>query len=78
MANGLRSVLSLVCDLYALNNLEQDKGFMQEHGRLSAPHCKTLTREVNRLCNDVRQQAGSLVDAFGIPDQVLGAPIGLA
>jgi len=73
----LRSVLSRVCDLYALHNVESDKGFFQEHGRLSSPRCKALTREVNRLCNEVRQQAGELVNAFGIPDQVLAAPIGL-
>jgi len=37
-----------------------------------------LTREVNRLCNETRLCAGRLVDAFGIPDEVLAAPIGLS
>lgn len=73
----VKSALSRLCDLYALHNIEADKGFFQEHGRLAAPRCKAITREVNRLCNEVRGQAGSLVDAFGIPDPVLGAPIGL-
>ena len=36
-----------------------------------------LTREVNRLCNEARLCAGELVDAFGIPDEALAAPIGL-
>jgi acyl-CoA oxidase-like protein len=49
-----------------------------EHGRLAGPRCKAITRDVNRLCDEVRQCAGRLVDAFGIPDEVLGAPIGLA
>lgn len=74
---SLKSVLNLVCDLYVLHNVESDKGFFQEHGRLSAPRCKAITREVNRLCNEVRGCAGGLVDAFGIPDAVLRAPIGL-
>jgi acyl-CoA oxidase len=74
----VKEVLSRVCDLYALHNVELDKGFFQEHGRLSGPRCKAITREVNRLCNEVRGQAGELVDAFGIPDQVLAAPIGLS
>jgi acyl-CoA oxidase len=74
---SVKAVLSLLCDLYALSNLEADKGFFQEHGRLSSPRTKAITREVNRLCNEVRQQAGALVDAFGIPDRVLAAPIGL-
>ena len=53
------------------------KGFFQEHGRLTGPRCKAITREVNRLCNEVRRQAGALVDAFGIPDAILAAPIAL-
>jgi acyl-CoA oxidase len=73
----LRSVLNRLCDLYALQNVEADKGFFQEHGRLASPRCKAITREVNRLCNEVRSRAGELVDAFGIPDPVLAAPIGL-
>jgi len=47
-------------------------------GRLSGPRCKAITREVNRLCNETRLCAGALVDAFGIPDEMLGAPIGLS
>jgi acyl-CoA oxidase len=75
---GLRCSLDRLCDLYALANIEADKGFFQEHGRLSSPRCKAVTREVNRLCNEVRAEAGALVDAFGIPDGVLGAPIGVS
>jgi acyl-CoA oxidase len=74
---GLREPLGRVCDLYALANLEEDSGFFEEHGRLSGSRCKQITREVNRLCDEVRGQAGLLVDAFGIPDAILAAPIGL-
>jgi acyl-CoA oxidase len=72
-----KQALARLCDLYALCDVEADKGFFQEHGRLSSSRCKALTREVNRLCNEVRDQAGQLVDAFGIPDAVLAAPIAL-
>jgi acyl-CoA oxidase len=75
---GLKTALDRLCTLYALSNIEADKGFFQEHGRLTGPRCKAITREVNRLCNEVRVQAGAFVDAFGIPDAVLGAPIGLS
>ena len=74
---AVAAVLETVCALFALQDIEADKGFFQEHGRLSAPRCKAITREVNRLCNEVRAVAGPLVDAFGIPDRVLAAPIGL-
>ena len=70
------SVRSRRSPTYALHELEADKGFFQEHGRLSAPRCKTITREVNRLCDAIRGEAGEFVDAFAIPDAVLAAPIG--
>ncbi len=74
--DAVKGALGLLCDLYALHNIEEDRGFFQEHGRLSGPRCKAITREVNRLCNEVRQHAEAFVYAFGIPDEVLAAPIG--
>jgi acyl-CoA oxidase len=74
---SLRQALALVCDLYALSTIESERAFYQEHGRLTGPRCKAITREVNRLCNELRFISGELVDAFGIPDEVLRAPIGL-
>jgi acyl-CoA oxidase len=74
----VKSALTRLCDLYALSDIESDRGFFQEHGRLSGNRCKAITREVNRLCNEVRGQAATLVDAFGIPDEVLAAPIAMA
>ena len=73
----VKRALSLVCDLYALHSIEADNGLYQAHGRLGAPRCKQLTREVNGLCNRVMGHAELLVDALGIPDAVLRAPIGL-
>ena len=75
--SSLRPPLQLLSDLYGLHEIESDKGFFQEHGRLAAPRCKAITREVNRLCNEARLQAVALVDGFGIPDEILAAPIGL-
>ena len=36
-----------------------------------------MTSGVNDLCRSLRPYARLLVDAFGIPDEVLGAPIAL-
>ena len=71
----IRDALDRLCDLYALYQIELDRGYLQEHGRLTGPRCKAITREVNRLCDEVRGDAEALVDAFGIPDDVLRAPI---
>jgi acyl-CoA oxidase len=73
----IRDVVSRLCDLYALYHVELDRGYLQEHGRLTGARCKAVTREVNRLCDEVRGDGEALFDAFGIPDQVLRAQIGL-
>jgi acyl-CoA oxidase len=73
-----RGALKQMCDLFALTEIEREKGFYQEHGRLSGPRCKAISRQVGELCDRVRAQAGAYVDAFGIPDAVLRAPIALA
>jgi acyl-CoA oxidase len=64
----LRSALHLLCDLYALTTIERDRGWFMEHGRLTAPRSKAITREVNDLCRRVRPLALDLVDAYGVPD----------
>jgi acyl-CoA oxidase len=73
----LVGVLNQLCDLYALSDIERDRGCFQEHGRVSSTRSKAITRKVNSLCAELRDHAGSLVDAFGIPDAILAAPIGL-
>ncbi|HSK59893.1 MAG TPA: acyl-CoA dehydrogenase [Actinomycetospora sp.] len=70
-----RALLSKVCDLFALALIEEDKGWFLEHGRISAARAKTVTAEVNRLCQELRPHARALVDAFGIPEEWIGAPI---
>ncbi|MCW3014150.1 MAG: acyl-CoA oxidase domain protein [Solirubrobacterales bacterium] len=69
--------LDRLCDLHLLHTIESDRAWYMEHGRLSPSRSKTLTRTVNRLLNEVRADAGQLVDAFAIPDTVLRAPIGV-
>ena len=75
--DATRVVLDRLCDLYALATIEAERGWFQEHGRLSSTRSKAVTRGVNQLCLDLRPDAAALVDAFGIPDAVLAAPIGL-
>ncbi len=73
----LRPILTALCDLHALATIERQRGWFQEHGRISSTRAKAVTRSVNALCEALRPHAGGLVDAFGIPDAVLAAPIGL-
>jgi acyl-CoA oxidase len=68
----LRDALSSLCDLYALSTIESERGWYFEHSRMSAPQSKAITRAVNRLCSELREQAVTLVDAFAIPEELLG------
>jgi acyl-CoA oxidase len=70
-------LLSRVCDLHALSTIEAERAWFLEHGRLTGARSKAVTAAVNRLCGELRPHARLLVDAFGIPDQALGAPIAL-
>jgi acyl-CoA oxidase len=74
---GLKLVLGRLCDLHALAEIERDRAWFQEHGRISSTRAKAVIRAVNGLCDGLAVHARELVDAFGIPDAVLDAPIGL-
>ncbi|MGH3442065.1 MAG: acyl-CoA dehydrogenase [Nitriliruptorales bacterium] len=71
------ALLDAVCDLHALANLEKDRAWFLEHGRLSSRRAKAVIAAVNELCRELRPHARLLVDAFGIPDEAIGAPIAL-
>jgi acyl-CoA oxidase len=66
-----RRVLTLVCDLFALSAIEADRAWFLEHGRLSTGRSKAITAMVNELCRRLRPHAVDLVDAFGIPREML-------
>jgi acyl-CoA oxidase len=63
-----RTLLELVCDLYALSVIEDDKAWYIEHGYLSSGRAKAVTRGINDRCRKLRPHAETLVDGFGIPE----------
>src|SRR4051812_16049356 len=65
-------LLERLCSLYALYRVECERGYYQEHGRLSAARSKAVIKAVNTLCAELRPDARTLVDAFGIPENALG------
>jgi acyl-CoA oxidase len=75
--DAVRDLLSQVCDLHVLATVERERGWFLEHGRLTAPRSKAVTSAVNDLCRSLRPHARLLVDAFGIPDEALAAPMAL-
>src|ERR1700757_3455290 len=65
-----RELLGLVCDLYALTVIEEDKAWYVEHTFLSTERAKAVTRGINDRCRALRPYAETLVDGFGIPEQL--------
>jgi acyl-CoA oxidase len=70
-----RELLERLCDLFVLSTVEAERGWFQEHGRLTAARAKGVLAEVNALCGELRPHARTLVDAFVIPEQAIAAPI---
>ncbi|MGG7610412.1 acyl-CoA dehydrogenase [Streptomyces sp. ZG43] len=71
---GEKVALGLLCDLFALSTIEADRAWFMEHGRLTVQRSKAITREVNDLCRKIRPLALDLVDAWGVPPELLRAP----
>lgn len=63
-----RDLLGIVCDLYALSVIEDDKAWFIEHRFLSTERAKAVTRGINDRCRALRPHAETLIDGFGIPD----------
>jgi len=69
-ASANKVALNLLCDLFALSTIEDDRAWWMEHGRLSSARAKAISREVDTLCRRVRPIARDLVDAFGVPAEM--------
>jgi acyl-CoA oxidase len=70
-----RAVLHALCDLFALVMIEEDRAWFMEHGRLSTERSKAVIAAVEQLCRQLRPHAEDLVDAFGVPPELLRAEI---
>jgi acyl-CoA oxidase len=68
---ALRKVLDRLCSLHALHRIEAERGWFQEHGRLTPQRSKAVIKHVNALCARVRDEAELLVDGFGVPQPAL-------
>ena len=52
-----RKILDMVCDLYALSVIEEDKAWFVEHRFLSTERAKAVTRGINDRCRSLRPYA---------------------
>ena len=68
-----REIVERLCTLYALDSIEADRGWFQEHNRMSGPRAKALRGQINAICAELRPHALALVEGFGIPEEWLGS-----
>ena len=71
---GCQAVLRKLCNLFALSQIDKNKGWYLEQGYMEGAKTKAIRKLMNQLCWEIRQEAVPLVDSFRIPESCL-API---
>ena len=72
-----KGIMLKLSQLYALSQIEKNKGWYLEDGYMEGVKTKAIRKMVNQLCWEIRPDAVSLVNAFDIPESCLAAPIAL-
>ncbi|KAJ1668112.1 fatty-acyl coenzyme A oxidase [Coemansia sp. RSA 1813] len=72
----LRSVLTLLAQLFGAHSAVQHSGEFLQSGFYSGAQVDTLKAFVNTACADVRKDAVPLTDAFGYTDYMVNSPLG--
>lgn len=68
-----KDLLSDLCDLFALSIINDDKAWFMEHRHLSVERAKAVLRGINERCRSLRPHAETLVNGFGIPEELLAS-----
>ena len=72
---NLTSILENVFSLHALHTIERSKAWYLENDFLASNKSKAIRREIDQLCSELRPNLSMLLDAFQIPQSLLGAQI---
>lgn len=70
-----KAMLEKMAHLFALSTIDDNKAWYLENNYLETVKTVAIRKTVNQLCWDIRLDAVALVDAFGIPESCLAAPI---
>ncbi|SCX92648.1 acyl-CoA dehydrogenase family protein [Flavobacterium caeni] len=70
-----QAAMENLCKLYALSQIETNKGWYLEADYMEGAKTKAIRKMVNQLCWELRPDAVPLAEAFAIPDALLAAPI---
>ena len=72
---SIQKPLVMLERLYALSMIEEYKGWYLENGYIEGRKAVYISKMVDELCLETRNHCPDLVDAFGIPDGLIKAPI---
>lgn len=70
-----KALVERVVTLHGLATLEKTRAWYLEKGYFEPSKSEAIRNEVNRHCRELATRAVELVDAFGVPDGLIGAPI---
>ena len=72
---SIYNILRKLRSLYALHTIEKHAAWYLEQDYLAGTKSKAIRRQVDQLCGELRPEAVALVEAFGIPESLIAAPI---
>ena len=72
---SLQAMLEPLATLYALSAIEKNRAWFLESDYMETPKTKAIRNEVTAMCTELMPVAVALVEAFGIPDSIIAAPI---
>jgi len=70
-----KKALMSLAQLFALDNIYEDRGWYLESDYMDGTKTKAIRRVIEKLYQDIKPNALGYVDAFAIPDELIGAPI---
>ena len=73
----LKPILSRMYQMYALDEIFQNRGWYLENDYLEGSKSKAIRKVRNKLIHDLRPDVHALIDSFGIPNELIKAPIAL-
>lgn len=74
---SLRPVVNRLITLFGLDTIYKNRGWFLENDFMEGSKSKAIRRVRAKLIQDLRPDVLNLVDAFGIPDELIAAPIAL-
>jgi len=74
---ALAPLLALLRDTFWATRVEADLGWFLMNGVVETPKAKAIRYLANKCCLELRPIAEEVTKGFGIPDEVLAAPIAL-